>query len=332
MFMIDTKENIKLAPYTTFKIGGEAKYFVEVSAEEALLEALQYAKENNLEFFILGGGSNVLFSDEGFGGIVIKFKVQSVKLKVEVQNLKFLINCWAGDSLANVVKFSVENNLTGLEWAAGIPGTVGGAVRGNAGAFGGCIADSIESVKVIVNKKIDPSTSPAKAGFSQDDIRVVNYKLSDCKFGYRNSIFKQSSNLIILSCVLKLQRGDGEKVRNRIGEILAKRAENQPKEASSGSFFKNPVVKNRNLIEKFENDMKIKSKDNKVPAGWLIGKAGMGGKKIGGAMVSEKHNNFIVNTGNATAKDVITLEGLIKQQVWDKFEIELQEEVRLVGF
>jgi UDP-N-acetylmuramate dehydrogenase len=309
--MLEVKKEVSLAKYTTFRIGGPAKFFVEVLNESELIEALKYAKNNSLNFFILGGGSNVLFNDNGFDGIVIK----SQNTRCNIKDTK--IECDAGLQLSQAVKMSSENGLSGLEWAAGVPGTIGGAVRGNAGAFGGCMADSIEEVKFLDME-----------GNSESKI----FKNSKCAFDYRNSIFKQNSNLIILSCVLRLEEGRSEEIKNKIRENIEKRAKNQPKEPSSGSFFKNPVAENKNLIEKFERDMGIKCKDNKIPAGWLISETGLQGKKIGGAMVSEKHANFIINTGNATAEDVVILSSFIKQQVRDKFGIELQEEVQLVGF
>jgi UDP-N-acetylmuramate dehydrogenase len=330
--MLKIKKNVILAPYTTFRIGGPAKYFVEVENEKELLEALKYAQENNLEFFILGGGSNILVSDKGFNGIVIYNRITNYELRITENKLE----CGAGLQLSRAVKLVAENSLSGLEWAAGIPGTIGGAIRGNAGAFGSAIADSIESVKAI---EISNSPNylisdqiPSPKSQIPNKFKILNYKKSDCKFSYRNSIFKQNQNLIILSCVLKLQKANKGEIMAEINENIRKRLEKQPKELSVGSFFKNPLIEDKELIKKFELDQELKCKDNKIPAGWLIRQAGLSGKKIGGAMVSEKHANFIVNAGDATAEDVIMLVSLIKQQVRDKFGIELNEEVQYVGF
>ncbi len=325
--MLNIQQNIPLSKYTTFRIGGPAKFFVEVKNEEELIEALKYAKENGLEFFILGGGSNVLVSDKGFDGLIIKFKVQNSKFKVTVQNSKFYLECWAGDNFPDLVKYTSENRLTGLEWAVGLPATVGGAIRGNAGAFGSCMKDAIESVKVVDTSKLMQN---ANIKMQNDNAKII--KNSDCKFGYRNSIFKENSNLIILSVTLKLRLGDKEKIQNKVKEIIEKRMLNHPRENSAGSFFKNPIVENKKLAEEFEADCGIICKDGKLPAGWLIVQAGLKGKKIGGAMVSKEHANFIVNTGAATAEDVIILASFIKQQVRDKFGIELEEEVQHLGF
>lgn len=310
--MLEIKKNILLAPFTTFRIGGPAKFFVEISSEEELLEALNFAKANNLEFFILGGGSNLLVSDKGYDGIVIQCKLTTHNLRPTTNT----IEAGAGMPLALLVNLAAQNSLAGMEWTAGIPGTIGGAVRGNAGAFGSCIKDAIQSVKV----------------FDTRNSQLTNYNKEDCKFGYRYSIFKENPNLIILVATLRLKLGDKEEIQNKIKEIIEKRSLKQPKENSGGSFFTNPVVIDEKLREEFEHDCGIICKDDKLPAGWLIDQAGLRGKKIGGAMVSEKHANFIVNTGQATAEDVIMLASIIKQQVRDKFRIELVEEVQYLGF
>jgi UDP-N-acetylmuramate dehydrogenase len=306
------RKNVKLAPYTTFKIGGAAKFFVEAKDEKDILEALEFAQEKNLPVFVLGGGSNVLVSDQGFEGVVIKIK----DLRFKIYDLG--IECGSGFSLSQSVSESVKDGLTGLEWAAGIPGTVGGAVRGNAGAgaYGGTMGEVVESVSVLDSK----------------DLRFKIYDLRKCKFEYRSSIFKQNSNLIILSVKLKLRKGDKKKSQKLAREILAKRKKNHPEFSSPGSFFKNPVVKDRKLIKEFEIDTGKKIKGDKIPAGYLIDRVGLRGKKVGRAMISEKHANFIVNTGKATVDNVVTLVAMAKTRVRDKYGIQLEEEVQYVGF
>jgi UDP-N-acetylmuramate dehydrogenase len=308
--MINVQKNIPLAPFTTFRIGGPAKFFAEVKSEEELIEALKYANENNLEFFILGGGSNLLVSDKGFDGLIIK--IQDTRYKTQEN----IIEAESGAPLALIVNLAMQNNLSGLEWAAGIPGTIGGAVRGNAGAFGGTLADAIESVKVL----------------NISNLQLTTYNNDDCKFDYRHSIFKENPGLIVLSVDLKLNPGNKDEIQNKVKETIEKRKLKHPTENSAGSFFKNPEVKNQKIIEEFECDYGTKCQNGKMPAGWLVEQVGLKGKKIGGAMVSDKHANFIVNTGGATAEDVIMLACLIKQQVRDKFGIELQEEVQYLGF
>ena len=321
--MLNIQKNIPLAPYTSFKIGGEAKYFCEVSSEEEIIEALNYAKKNNLEVFVLGGGSNVLVSDEGFDGLVIRIIASNFGAQLRNSELSSgsRIECWAGDSLSEAVRFSENNFLTGLEWAAGIPGSVGGAIRGNAGAFGSDMGKITESVKVI------------KMTNQCQNINVKIFNNKDCKFDYRNSVFKENKNFIILSCVFKLQKGEKTEIENKIKEIIIKRTEKQPQGLSSaGSFFQNPVVENQELIKRFEKDAGVKCKDNKIPAAWLIEEAGLKGKRIGGTMVSEKHANFVINTGGAKAQEVVMLASLIKQKVRDEFGVELKEEVQYVVF
>lgn len=307
------QENIPLAPMTTFKIGGPAKFFCEAGSEEEILEALKFAKEKNLPVFALGGGSNVLVSDKGFDGIAMKI----CDLGFKIYDSR--IECGAGVMLSKIVNESAKADLTGLEWAAGIPGTIGGAVRGNAGAraLGGEMSDIVESVKIL----------------NVEDLRFATYDLGMCKYGYRESVFKHNPKLLIISVILNLKKGNQEKSEEKIKEILAKRKEKQPFEfPSPGSYFRNPEVKDEKIIKQFETNTSQKTRDNKIPAPWLIEEAGLKRKKVGGAMVAEKHANFIVNTGGATAEDVITLAAVIKTRVRNKFGIQLEEEVQMVGF
>ncbi|HRZ34066.1 MAG TPA: UDP-N-acetylmuramate dehydrogenase [Candidatus Moranbacteria bacterium] len=311
--MIKIQQNIPLAQFTTFKIGGPAKFFCEVKDEKELAEALNYAKKNNLEVFVLGGGSNILVSDEGFNGLVIK-----------LLNSYFVIHnsymeCGAGLMLSEAVKIATQNSLSGLEWAAGIPGTVGGAIRGNAGIPAGCMGDNIKSVKAYV------TMSEAWQSLSN----------KECKFSYRDSIFKENKDLIIVLAVLKLKKGEKKEIEKKIKEIIENRLKvvhPNPKEPSSGSFFKNPKVSNKKLIASFEKDTGQKVIDSKIPAGWLIDEVGLRGKKIGGAQVSEKHANFVVNIGNATAQDIVMLSSFIKMKVRDELGVQLQEEIQYIGF
>ncbi len=316
--MLDIQKNIPLTPLTTFRIGGPAKFFVAVKNEEELLEALDFAKKENLEIFMLGGGSNILFSDKGFDGLVIKVQETRDKIQKGIKNAGEVIEYWAGESLSGVVNFAKKSELTGMEWATGIPGTVGGAVRGNAGAFGGEMANNIESVRALE--------------ISGSRTNIVEYKKADCKFSYRNSFFKENPGTIVLSAKLKFTKGDKEAIEKRMQEIIKIRAEHQPKGFSSGSIFKNPIVENQELLEGFAKDTGAKAKDGVIPAGWLIEEAGFRGKKIGGVMVSEKHANFFINDGTATAEDVIILSSMIKQKLREEFDVQLQEEIIYVGF
>ena len=200
--MIKIQRGVLLSKYTTFRIGGPAKFFTEVVNIEELKEALDYAQKNNLEFFVLGGGSNLLVSDKGYNGIVIQCKLTTYNLQPTINT----IEVGAGIPLAKVVRESAEHNLAGLEWATGIPGTVGGAVRGDAGAYGGDAGSVIDSVRVLEvsndEKEVRPlSVVSVARGRTSLDFQLKIYHEPDCKFGYRESIFKQNKNLIILSAV-----------------------------------------------------------------------------------------------------------------------------------
>jgi UDP-N-acetylmuramate dehydrogenase len=323
--MLTIQKNIPLAPLTTFKIGGPAKFFCAIRNEYELLEALNFAHESKLEIFMLGGGSNVLFSDKGFDGLVIKPQSSEVNEQESANSRQGgieiageAIECWAGENLSRIVNLAKENSFTGMEWAIGIPGTVGGAIRGNAGAFGGEIANNIESVRAL---EIFGSRT-----------NIVEYKKADCNFSYRNSFFKETPGMIVLSAKLKAAKGEKETIEKKMQEIIKIRTEHQPKGFSSGSFFQNPVTENQELIAGFEKDTGAKARDGVIPAGWLIEEAGFKGKKIGGVMVSEKHANFFINDGTGTAEDVVILAGIIKQKIREEFDTQIKEEIIYVGF
>ena len=188
-------KNVLLKHHTSFKIGGPAKHFVEIKNREDLISAIKWARKNSLLFFVLGGGSNVLVSDNGFNGLVIKVKSQKLKVKSSIQKSKVL-EAEAGVKLKDLVNLSAKEGLTGLEWAAGIPGTIGGAIYGNAAAFGKSMADVVESVEIL-EVRASREVEPPK-------IKILNNK--QCQFSEKNSVFKQNKNLIILSAVLKLKK------------------------------------------------------------------------------------------------------------------------------
>jgi len=259
---MDIKQDIALSPYTTFKIGGPAKYFVVAKSNKDLEEAVDFAKSKNLPYFILGGGSNLLVSDDGFNGLVIlmennQWKIDGNKIIAE-----------AGVKLGDLVKASIENELTGLEWAIGIPGTIGGAVKVKASAFGQNMAELVKDIKE--------------------------------KHG------------TIISVELELKKGNKKTSQELIKEYTEKRKKTQPLEyPSAGCIFKN------------------------IPgqgAGRLIDQAGLKGTKIGQAMVSDKHANFIINLGGAKSEDVIKLIKLVKKTIKQKYKIDLQEEIQYLGF
>jgi len=294
-FMIEKElpsiqKNISLAQYTTFKIGGKARYFFIAKTKEDLIKAISFARKSKIPFFILGGGSNLLVSDKGYKGLVIKMRLTRF---LEGKNAC----AEAGVTLNGLVRMSLEKGLSGMEWAAGIPGTVGGAIYGNAGAFGKSMKDNIEKVEVLDIK----------------NLKVKSLKNKDCKFGYRESVFKKNKNLILISATLKLKKGEKEKIKELIEKHLEYRKTVQPLNyPSAGSVFKNTENK-RGLT-----------------VGKLIEECGLKGKKIGRAKISEKHANFIVNLGGAKEKDVKKLINLIKRKVKSKFKIVLEEEVQFL--
>jgi len=302
--MLNIKKNIPLASYTTFKIGGKTKYFLSAKRKEDIIEAIKWAKNRNIKYFILGGGSNILISDKGFDGLIIKMDNRNYKISNNI------IFAESGLPLSKLVKISINNNLTGLEWAVGIPGTIGGAIWGNAGAFGQTISKLILSIEIL----------------RRGEIEILKKKT--CSFSYRNSLFKNNEKFIILSAELKLKKGNSKKSKKIIQEYLNRRKTTQPTEPNIGCIFKNPT-----FSPKFKIDKKlIPIKENRIPAGWLIEKCGLKGYKIGQAQISKKHANFIINLKKAKAEDVISLINLVKKKVKDKFNIQLEEEIKYVGF
>ena len=316
------QKNISLAKKTTFKIGGKAKYFFIVKSKKDLIKAIGWAKRNHLPFFVLGGGSNLLVSDEGFEGLVIKLHSLS-QPKIHKRTLLrssgvISLEVEAGTKLKKLVEFCLKNGLTGLEWTMGIPGTLGGAVYGNASAFGNSMSDFVKEVEVL-----DTTT-----------LKIKIFKKKDCKFSLKESIFKKQKKYIILSAVLILKRGNKKEIKEKIRYYLAYRERNHPLNfPSAGCVFKNQKskLKNQKLLKKFPT-LKEFNKKGVIPAAFLIEKCNLKGKKIGDAQISPKHANFIVNLGKAKAKDVLELINLIKVQVRKKFGIKLKEEIQLLGF
>ena len=290
------KRNVLLKEYTTFKIGGPAQFFYEAKTETDLIKAVLIAQKLKLPFFILGNGSNLLVSDKGYRGLIIKIKNQKLKIKKTKEKSK-IIEGGAGVLLNQLVFFAIRNNLTNIEWAVGIPGTIGGAIYGNAGAFNKSMADITKTVTVLDIKKN----------------KILKIKNQDCQFAYRNSLFKKKNqNLIILSAELELKKGNKKEIKEKIKNYLHYRTTTQPLNfPSAGSIFLNPPQQS---------------------AAYLIEQCGLKGKRIGQAKVSEKHANFILNLGRARASEVKKLINLIKREVKKKFKINLQEEIIFLGF
>jgi len=305
--------NEPLAKHTTFKIGGPASFFVTVTETEKLVELLQLLDGKGIGYFIHGGGSNTLASDNGFAGVVIDISTKQTEVEGDV----FMAE--AGCITAAVAQKSMSAGLTGFEWGVGVPGTIGGAVRGNAGAMGGDMKKDILKVDVYI------------------DGEVVTMTNEECQFGYRDSVFKHDGG-VILRVYLQLKKAepDAELMKKAI-EHLQYRNSTQPQGfASSGCIFKNPEcgMQNVELLKKHfaEDDEKIQQfkKVGKISAGWLIEQAGLKGIKRGNVEISDKHGNFMLNTGGASADDVLGLIEEVKQEVYTTFGIELEEEVSIL--
>ncbi|PIS16439.1 MAG: UDP-N-acetylenolpyruvoylglucosamine reductase [Candidatus Portnoybacteria bacterium CG09_land_8_20_14_0_10_44_13] len=303
------EKDVLLSGHTTFKIGGPAKYFFVAENREDVVNAVTAARESGLSLFILGGGSNLLVSDRGFGGLVIRPQISSLKFQDNT------IIAGAGVSLSKLVTESVNNNLTGFEWAAGIPGTVGGAVVVNAGAYGRSMSDSVKTVIAV----------------SANDGSCKEYENSDCGFVYRGSRFGGGGEIIV-EIVLNLEKGNKEQILQKIKGIILERGGKNPPQPSAGSVFKNYRLKDSDpLIEQFP-DWAEKIRSGKIAAGYLIEQCGLKGKQIGGAKIPEEHANFIVNLGGARAEDVVALIRLCQDGVKKRYNIVLEEEVRYLGF
>lgn len=308
---MEFKRNILLKQFTTFQIGGPAEYFVEISNIDELKETIQKAKELNKPIFILGGGSNLLISDSGFEGVVARIKMVGVEIVEDKEkvNMKVL----SGTPLAMILQKAVEIGATGLEWAAGIPGTVGGAVVGNSGAYGQSMGNYVKKVSALELK----------------DMTIRQFSQNECLFSYRDSIFKKNDT-VILSAELELLKGNKDLIRQKVSEYIKERKEKTPPYPSAGCIFKNiPIDQlSSNQLKQIPEE---KIKGGKVPVGYLIDQCGLKGKRIGDAQISEMHANFIINLGNATAAEVYKLINLCKEAVFNKFGLKLEEEIRYVG-
>jgi len=310
------KKGVLLKDYTTYKIGGPAKYFFVAKSKQDLISAAEAAKEFKLSVFILGGGSNLLISDKGFNGLVVKMDISDIRLE---DSTAFV---GAGANLMKLAYTAADNGLSGLEWSAGVPGTIGGAIYGNAQAFGTKICDAIKSVEAMDLKTL----------------QINNFTKSQCNFSLKDSIFKKNRNLVIVSAVLEFKKvpegSPREEIRSKIREFLQYRKDKHPINfPSAGSVFVNPeiLIENKKLLAKFP-ELEEYNKKGIIPSGYLIAKSGLCGKKAGNAQISEKHCNFIVNLGGAKAKDVLSLISLAKKKVKANFGISLEPEVQFVGF
>lgn len=274
-----------LGRYTTFKIGGPADLFYEANTEKELVEVIRLSQKFGVPLFILGGGSNVLFNDEGFRGLVIKNRY----MLYAIRHTQIIAS--SGAPLGKLIEEAANHSLSGLEFCVGIPGTIGGAIVGNAGVKDKAIGDLLEKVKVLDEKGEE-----------------VNFTQDQCQFNYRRSRFQEEPG-VILEVTLKLKKGKQPEIKKKMEEYVQARI-NQPKEPSAGSIFKNPP---------------------RQSAGDLIEQVGLKGESEGQAQISEKHANWIINLGGASCLDVLELISLAKSKVRSKFGIELEEEIQIIS-
>ena len=296
--MLKFQDNYLLKNLTTLQIGGPAKKFVAVTSPPELLEAIQYAKQNHLNYLVVGGGSNLLIADEGFDGLIIKNEISGLHPKGVIVSVK------SGTILQNLVDYTIQKGLSGLQKLAGIPGTVGGAVYGNAGAYGQTISDHIISVDQLDN--------------------------SDCSFGYRNSIFKKTKQPIV-EVTFQLKTTDPEILKKEAEEVLSKRLVKYPPGIKCpGSFFKN-LIAAEIPEEILKNIPPEKIVYGKLPAGTLLEEVGAKGQSLDGIEISQNHANLFINSGNGSAKDFYNLAKTYVQKVKEKFGITLVPEVQLIN-
>ena len=288
------EENICLqepmAGHTTFRIGGPADCFVQIENKEQLIRVQKYLMQVELPFFILGNGSNLLVSDKGYRGIILQIGPKMSRIEVEGD----VITAQAGALMSQVARAALEHGLTGLEFASGIPGTIGGGVVMNAGAYDGEMSGVVTQVNVVNS-----------AG------ECMELENDTMEFGYRTSTIKNNP-FTVTEVILKLEKGDREQIKAKMEELAVRRREKQPLEyPSAGSTFKRPKG---------------------YFAGKLIMDAGLRGFRVGGAEVSEKHCGFVVNTGNATAADVREVISEVQERVKERFNVDLEPEILFIGF
>lgn len=284
------KYNEKMSKYTTMRVGGPCDCIVFPDEISKIKEVIDFCKNENITFFVIGNGSNLLVKDEGIHGVVIKLGHRFGKIEIDGE----YILAYAGATMPTLSQLAKKNSLKGLEFACGIPGTIGGGVKMNAGAYGSQISDILYEVTYMDEK---------------EEIKTIKNK--DCSFGYRKSIFTINPNYVILSAKFKLERGNIDEIENKMKENSLARKTKQPLEYPNfGSVFKRPEG---------------------YFVGKLVDDAGLRGYKIGGAQVSTKHTGFIVNVDNATCKDVLDLIGYVQTTVYNKFNVKLTPEVIIIG-
>lgn len=309
------QESEPLARHTVFKIGGPAEGYVEAKTPDDLVAAVDEARKAGRPWIVLGAGSNMLVSDHGFPGMV----VHPVGGRIRVAGTKLIAD--AGAPMARAVAEAARAGLSGFEWAIGVPGTIGGSVSGNAGCFGSEMKDVVESVAV----------------FNANHGSMEQWDGAACQFGYRESVFKRRPELVVLWATLALRPGDPASGQRLMRAHTARRAETQDiGTQSAGCIFKNiPWVRGdvdpERLIGRHPELAPFRQ-NPAIPAGFLIDRVGLKGCSIGRAEISGRHGNFFLNTGGATAEEVVMLIGLAKERVHRHYGLLLEEEIRYIGF
>lgn len=302
------QDNYPLKNATTLSIGGPAKKFVEVNTEKELTEAIQYAKDQALPYLIIGGGSNLLVSDEGVNSLVIKNRITGITHSGTEITVK------SGTILQDLVDYAIGSGLAGLQDLTGIPGTVGGAVYGNAGAYGQTISDHLTTVTVL----------------NTNNLIIEQFNSSNCQFNYRDSIFKKN-RFPILEVKFQLEHGDSKILRQEAQEVLTKRLVKYPTGIKCpGSFFKN-LVTSTLPPEILRNIPQEKIVYGKVPAGALLEEVGAKGQSVDGIEIASYHANLFINQGTGTAKAFYDLAKTYAEKVKEKFGIALEPEVQLIN-
>jgi UDP-N-acetylmuramate dehydrogenase len=316
---LDVRAGEPLAAHTTFKVGGPAEYYYEAKTVEDVMKAVTVARQLGVPYYLLGGGSNVLISDDGVKGLVIMLACRGLRLEGES------VIAEAGATPGLIAQKTVTAGLTGMEWAVGLPGTVGGAVRGNAGMWGSEMKDSIVSVVTL------------------HDGEPQLLSNEDCRFAYRDSRFKHETGWVILEVTLRLRpTADQAASRALLTKYLLDKKAKQPLEyPSAGCMFKNWRPASPADLDQLPKLLDLNGEEKvpltpqgTVPAGWIIDRLGLKGYKMGQAQMSEKHANFLVNLGGADASNIVALASAIKMKVRNATEglVQLEEEVEYVGF
>lgn len=283
-----TEEPLK--KHTTFKIGGSCKILININSSDTLAEILKFLKKQNIRFFVLGKGSNILADDNGFDGVILKISKDFSHIEKTGETEIF---CTSGTSLSELCIYAMENSLSGLEFAYGIPGTVGGALFMNAGAYGGELKDVVTSAHYL-NEKCE----------------ICSAESAEMSLSYRHSVFSENPDWVITDVTFSLNKGDREQIREKMNELMHKRKDKQPLDfPSAGSTFKRPEG---------------------YFAGKLIEDAGLRGYRVGDAQVSEKHCGFVVNRGKATCAEVLQLIEEVQKKVKEQFGVQLEPEVRII--